>query len=328
MFSREKLIQSVYALFDNPSHKDELILELFQYQIDNNPLFRSFVASINRSMSPSNINEVSYLPISFFKSHSIRSGEWNEELIFSSSGTTGTNTSKHYVRDASIYHKVCKGIFQKAYGSLDDKIVLALLPSYLEREDSSLVHMVHYFMEESLEQNNFYLNNFEDLANKLNALKDEKVDVILFGVSFALLDFARKFEINNSNLTIIETGGMKGRAKELVRSELHAEIKKGFPLSEIHSEYGMTELLSQAYANGNEFRQNPSMHISCREIGDPFTEVKRGKTGILNIIDLANIDSISFIATEDLGRINADGSFEVLGRVDNSLARGCNLLYV
>ncbi len=328
MLSREKLIQSIYGLFNDSSHKDELILELFQYQIKNNPIFLAFVESINATKCPTTLDQLSYLPISFFKTHQLKSKIWDDKLTFSSSGTTGTNTSKHFVKDPSIYHRVSKEIFENSYGALKDKVILGLLPSYLERQDSSLVYMVNYFMEQSAEECSFYLDNFQVLKERLDQLQDTGKDIVLFGVSFALLDFAKKYKIQNTNLIIIETGGMKGRAKEMIRSSLHSEIKLGFPNASIHSEYGMTELLSQAYANGEKFETPPTMQMSCREIGDPFTEVRKGKTGILHIVDLANIDSLAFIATEDLGRCYEDQSFEVLGRADNSIARGCNLLYV
>ena len=328
MFSREKLIEAVYNLFDDPSHKDELILQLFQYQIQNNPILSLFVDSINATRCPTSLSELTYLPISFFKTHDVRTGFWDPVQVFASSGTTGDQTSKHKVRDTALYQNISKSIFEDKYGSLENKIVIGLLPSYLERSDSSLVYMVNYFMEASNAPKAFYLNNFEELHLRLKELEHEEKEIILFGVSFALLDFANNYKIPNTNLKIIETGGMKGRAKEMIRTELHAEIQKGFPYAEIHSEYGMTELLSQAYANGNLFDQCQSMHVTCREIGDPFTEVKKGKTGIINIVDLANLDSMAFIATDDLGRVHENGSFEVLGRADNSLARGCNLLYV
>ena len=327
MFSRSKLKSGIQALFDNPSHKDELIFDLFQYQLANNQLFAAFVDSINGNKSPQSLSELSFLPISFFKTHEIKSGVWEAETSFSSSGTTGTKTSKHYIQDLSWYQQISQSIFEHHYGPLNDATVLGLLPSYLERNNSSLVYMVDHFMSLTGKEKGFYLNDFQVLADELKRLKKFGGKVFLFGVSFALLDFVQQFKFDMPELTIIETGGMKGRAKEMVRNELHAEIKMGFPNSNIHSEYGMTELLSQAYANGNLFKVNPSMHIICRELGDPFAEAKEGKTGILNIVDLANIDTISFIETEDLGR--AHGSkFEVLGRVDNSMARGCNLLYI
>jgi len=282
MFLKNKLKSAIHGLFNDPTHKDELIFDLFQYQLANNQ---------------------------------------------SSSGTTGSQTSSHKVKDLSWYQSISQKIFEQQYGALSEATVLGLLPSYLERNNSSLVYMVDHFMKLTGKEKGFYLNDFSALADQLNALKSTGEKVFLFGVSFALFDFAQQYEIDMPQLHIIETGGMKGRAKEMVRSELHAEIKKGFPSSVIHSEYGMTELLSQAYANGNMFKTNPSLHVMCREIGDPFAEAKKGKTGVLNIIDLANVDTISFIATEDLGRCYDDG-FEVLGRVDNSMARGCNLLYV
>lgn len=327
MFSEHTLKSAVEGLFDNPLHKDELIFDLFQYQLANNPLFAAFVDSINGNKSPKSLSELSFLPISFFKTHAIQSGIWKPQTSFASSGTTGSKTSKHLVKDLSWYQSISRKIFESHYGSLSKATILGLLPSYLERNNSSLVYMVDHFMDLTGKGKGFYLNDFNSLSEQLYRLRKSEEKVFLFGVSFALLDFAHEHEIDMSNLCIIETGGMKGRAKEMVRSELHAAIKKGFPSSEIHSEYGMTELLSQAYANGNMFDVNPSMHVICRELGDPFAEAKKGKTGILNIVDLANVDTISFIATEDLGRQHGD-TFEVLGRVDNSMARGCNLLYV
>lgn len=327
MFSETTLKTAITGLFDNPLHKDELIFDLFQYQLANNPLFEAFVDTINGNKSPKSLSELSFLPISFFKTHAIKSGKWHEESSFASSGTTGLKTSKHLIKDLSWYKTISQKIFEQQYGSMSNATILGLLPSYLERNNSSLVYMIDHFMSLTGKKKGFYLNDFDALEAELYRLRKCKEKVFLFGVSFALLDFAQERKIDMPNLCIIETGGMKGRAKEMVRSELHAAIKEGFPSSEIHSEYGMTELLSQAYANGNLFEVNPSMHVVCRELGDPFAEAKKGKTGVINIVDLANVDTISFIATEDLGRHHGD-TFEVLGRVDNSMARGCNLLYV
>ncbi len=327
MLNREKLIEAVYHLFDDPSHKDDLILELFQYQITNNSLFRRYVETINGNIAPTRLNELTYLPISFFKTQSIKTGNWKPNLSFSSSGTTDSQTSKHYIREITMYEKVSKLIFESHFGSLKDKVILALLPSYLERTDSSLVYMVNYFMEQSLESNNFFLYDHDELHDKLISFKDSEKEIFLFGVSYALLDFAARFKIEMPNLIVVETGGMKGRRKEMVRQELHASIKYGFPNSIIQSEYGMTELLSQSYLKDNNFKAGLTKHITIREISDPFTEVKIGKTGIVNIVDLANIDSLAFIETQDLGRLHKKDQFEILGRVDNSMARGCNLMY-
>ena len=327
MSSLSKLKSAIQALFRNPSHKDELIFDLFQYQLTNNHLFASFVDAINGNKSPQSLADLSFMPISFFKSHIVQTGRWKPETSFSSSGTTGAKTSTHLIKDLSWYQDISQKIFEHQYGPLEDAIVLGLLPSYLERNNSSLVYMVDHFMALTGLPKTFYLNDFDSLYAKLKEVKNSNKKIYLFGVSFALLDFAQQYLIDLPELTIIETGGMKGRAKEMIRSELHNEIQKAFPTSQIHSEYGMTELLSQAYANGNQFKTNPTLELICREISDPFAEAKRGKTGILNIIDLANIETISFIETEDLGRCHED-SFEVLGRVDNSMARGCNLLYV
>jgi len=327
MLSTNELKSAIQGLFTNPTHKDEVIFDLFQYQLHNNQLFADFVDSVNGNKSPKSLDELTFLPISFFKSHQIQTGNWESELEFASSGTTGNKTSRHLIRASSWYQAISQDIFEQHYGVIKDSVILGLLPSYLERNNSSLVYMVDHFMKLAGSENGFFLNDFPALYDRLIELKKSNQKVFLFGVSFALLDFAKSFKVDMPQLTIIETGGMKGRAKEMVRSELHAEIKEAFPSSEIHSEYGMTELLSQAYANGHLFKTNPTLEVICREIGDPFAEAKKGKTGILNLIDLANVDTISFIETEDLGRCFNDG-FEVLGRVDHSMARGCNLLYV
>ncbi len=327
MFTSDNLKSRVLELFNDDSSKDELILDIFQYQCRNNPLLRSFVDKTGRNQNPTAINELSFLPISFFKSETIKTGSWVEERIFQSSGTTGTNTSKHFVNDLGWYHTIAQKIFQDHVCQLGDVLIVGLLPNYLERGNSSLVNMVKNFMDQSDQKPAFYLNDFEGIMHLLQAQKLANNKTILFGVSYALLDLAATNVWDDPQLTIIETGGMKGRRKEMVRSELHAEINKGFPSSPIYSEYGMTELLSQAYAKGNEFNQSKTMEVFITELNDPFYEQQPGKTGRINIIDLANIDTCAFISTDDLGRKLTDDTFQVLGRIDNSLFRGCNLLY-
>lgn len=327
MFTSDHLKSTVLELFTQDSSKDELILDIFQYQVRNNPLLRSFVDKTGRKLNPNTIQELSFLPISFFKSHEVRTGKWTEHSIFQSSGTTGLNTSRHLVKDLEWYHAIAKHIFQEHVTALGDVLILGLLPNYLERGNSSLVNMVKNFMDASNQEPAFYLNDFEGILHLLKAQKKENKNTILFGVSYALLDLATHCILDDPQLTIIETGGMKGRRKEMVRSELHTEIRQGFPSSPIYSEYGMTELLSQAYAKGNVFSMSKTMEVFISELNDPFHEQRMGKTGRINIIDLANIDTCSFISTDDLGRKITDDTFEVLGRIDNSLFRGCNLLY-
>jgi len=327
MFKSDVLKSRVLDLFKQASSKDGLILDIFQYQISNNPILRSFVDKTGRNTKPTTISEVSFLPISFFKTHEIKTGIWKEQAIFKSSGTTGLSTSRHFVKDLEWYQNIATMIFQNHVSELAEVLILGLLPHYLERGDSSLVYMVKSFMDSTDQAPAFYLDDFEGIIHLLQAQKKARKKTILFGVSYALLDLAEGNNIDDPRLTIIETGGMKGRKKEMVRTELHAEISKGFPSSPIYSEYGMTELLSQSYARGNEFKLPKTLEVFISELNDPFQEQVKGKTGRINVIDLANIDTCSFISTDDLGRMTGDQSFEVLGRIDNSLFRGCNLLY-
>jgi phenylacetate-coenzyme A ligase PaaK-like adenylate-forming protein len=252
----------------------------------------------------------------------------DNNIVFSSSGTTGNQNSRHYVKDISLYEESFFRSFEMFFGKPDDYIILALLPSYLEREGSSLIYMVDHLMQKSDHpENGFYLHEYEELSGKLQILKNQGKKVILIGVSFALLDMAERHPLDFPDLVIIETGGMKGRRQELVREELHNRLKKAFSVDRICSEYGMTELLSQAYSMGEGlFMTPPWMKILIRDTNDPFTLIADGRTGGINVIDLANIHSCSFIATQDLGKMNKDGRFEVLGRFDNSDVRGCNLM--
>ena len=267
--------------------------------------------------------------MSLFKSHLVQTGEWQPALIFSSSGTTGASTSRHAVRSSEWYNRVSTDIFESFYGSLSNWTILALLPSYLERGGSSLIHMVSSFIEASgnASHSGFFLNDFGSLSDRLQECRREHRQTLLIGVSYALLDLAESFPQDLSGITVMETGGMKGRRREITRSELHDQLIAALNLEVIHSEYGMTELFSQAYALGNgRFRPGFSMRVLPRQITDPLEAEALGRTAALNIVDLANIDTCSFIATDDLGRCFPDGSFEVLGRLDGSDIRGCNLL--
>ena len=313
-----------------------LALEMFRYQYTYNPLYKTFVDSFK--LDPGSVGspeKIPFLPIEFFKTHRVITGERKEEIIFSSSGTTGSVQSKHYVSDVSIYETSFRKGFELVYGDVKDYAVFALLPSYLEREGSSLIYMVNDLMGRSNNgHSGFYQGKEEELRGWLRLrehfLKQPEQagkKNILLGVSYALLDFIEKEKMSVDNTIIMETGGMKGRRKEMVREELHGILCERFGVSEIHSEYGMTELLSQAYSKGKGiFHAPPWMRVLIRDTEDPFHFLGTGRTGGINVIDLANINSCCFIATQDLGRANADGSFEVLGRFDNSDVRGCNLL--
>jgi phenylacetate-coenzyme A ligase PaaK-like adenylate-forming protein len=269
------------------------------------------------------------LPIQFFKSQSIQTGQWQPEAVFTSSGTTGQQTSRHLVRSLDAYLNNAVSGFESFYGQAEDWVVLALLPSYLEREGSSLVAMAERLISLSkYQESGFFLHDFDTLKEILLACKRNQHKILLLGVSFALLDFAAHTPLDLSGITIMETGGMKGRRKELTREELHQQLKEAFGVSVVHSEYGMTELFSQAYATSGDmlFRPAKTMRVFATEINDPFGLAAHGKTGVLNVVDLANLDTCSFIQTEDLGRVHADGSFEILGRLDAAELRGCNLM--
>ncbi|MCF6365910.1 MAG: acyltransferase [Bacteroidales bacterium] len=306
-------------------------LEVFEYQLGADGVYRSYIKKLNINISQiKHYKDIPFLPIDFFKTHKIISSEREIQTTFRSSGTTGMSTSEHHIPDLKIYEESFIKTFELFYGNPEQYTFLALLPSYSERNDSSLIYMVEKLMQISNKKGNeYYLYNHEELFEKLSELENRKQKTILFGVSFALLDFFEKFKISLKNTTIIETGGMKGRKKEIVREELHRIIKNATGLKQIHSEYGMTELLSQAYAKQeNKYITPPWMKILIRDTNDPFDLLPQGKSGGINIIDLANIYSCSFIETKDLGKIHKDNSFEVLGRFDNSDVRGCNLMVI
>ncbi len=308
---------------------EEKALAIFRMQYTENPVYREFCGYLDKNPADVlHLTDIPFLPIGFFKSKEIISEEKKSEIIFTSSGTTGSLTSKHLVSDLHVYEKSFRKTFSHFYGDISEYCVLALLPSYLEREGSSLIYMVDDLIKKSgHEKSGFYLNNLESLKDQLVQLEAAGTKTLLIGVSFALLDMAENHPINLQHTIVMETGGMKGRRKELIREELHHILKSSFGVPQIHSEYGMTELLSQAYSKGNgRFETPPWMKIMIRDTEDPMTYQPTGKTGGMNIIDLANINSCAFIATQDLGKVYSDGSFEILGRFDHSDVRGCNLM--
>ncbi|MGB5497463.1 MAG: acyl transferase [Maribacter sp.] len=308
---------------------ESIALDIFRFQIDKNPIYGAFCDYLGRTKNNiTSFEEIPFLPIAFFKSKKVVSSKKLEQAIFSSSGTTGHITSKHYVTDIALYEKSYLKGFELFYGDVSDYCVLAILPSYLERKGSSLIYMVDDLIKKSNNKDSgFYLDDIDVLVDKLIRLDCQGEKVLLIGVSFALLDLVEKHRLNLNNTIVMETGGMKGRRKELIREALHDILKKGFGTKSIHSEYGMTELLSQAYSLGNGiFKSPPWMKILIRDTEDPLSLQEIGKTGGVNVIDLANINSCSFIATQDLGKKYNDERFEILGRFDNSDIRGCNLM--
>ena len=323
------LSETIFTI-QNDKDFEKTALRVFKHQYVNCLVYQRFCNLLGVTQSSvKNSKEIPFLPIEFFKQESIVSSPTNVQQVFTGSGTTASVTSKHYVTDLNIYETSFRKAFRHFYGNITDYTILALLPSYLEREGSSLVYMADKLIEESAQPaSGFYLDETEKLVKTLKQLTKQNKKVLLIGVSFALLDIAENNHISlNNNTIIMETGGMKGRRKEIIREELHHILKKGFNVTHIHSEYGMTELLSQAYSKGEGvFYCPPWMRLSVRDPEDALTSIENGKTGGVNIIDLANINSCSFIATQDLGKIYDDGSFEILGRFDNSDIRGCNLM--
>lgn len=314
---------------NSPETFNSVALKVFQFQFENNPVYRSFCDLLFKHPSDiHHIKDIPFLPIQFFKSHQVVSSTQKPEVIFTSSGTTGSITSKHFVTDIELYTQSFVKGFELQYGNISNYVVLALLPSYLEREGSSLIYMADYFIKNSPHpESNFYLNNHQELYETLQTLESQEKKTLLIGVSFALLDFIEQYQMRLKHTMVMETGGMKGRRKDILRKELHQRLTAGFGVETIHSEYGMTELLSQAYSKGNGlFECPPWMHILIRDPEDALHILPNNKTGGINIIDLANINSCAFIATQDLGFKNDTSLFEVTGRFDNSDIRGCNLM--
>lgn len=326
-FEREQLEQRLRQI----EHQDfeELALAVFRFQASYNDVYASYLSLIGRRPEATHrLEDIPFLPIQLFKTHTIKTGHWRPETTFSSSGTTGETTSRHYVKSLAAYAENARRGFEHFYGSLERFCLLALLPSYLERRGSSLVYMAKRFIEWSnCEQSGFFLHDLHELNDKLRTSKASGKAVLLLGVSFALWELAERYPQDLNGCIIMETGGMKGRRREITRTDLHQILKSAFNVRDIHSEYGMTELLSQAYSKGEGlYYPSPTMRVQTREITDPLTRQSIGKTGVINIIDLANLDTISFIATEDLGKVYSDGSFEILGRLDAGDLRGCNLM--
>lgn len=321
----------ISQIFD-PNEKiqfENLALQVFRHQSVKCSTYGNYLYQLG--INPKSINyfdQIPFLPIQFFKSQKIISTNKKIDKVFLSSGTTEKVQSRHYVSDLNIYKQSYLTGFEKFYGNIKDYTILALLPSYLERNGSSLIFMVDDLIKKSKSiDSGFYLNDLESLSNKLIQLNERNQKVLLIGVSYALLDLVNKYKFHLKNTIVMETGGMKGRRKEMIREELHQLLSKGFGVDKIHSEYGMTELLSQAYSKGNGiFETPPWMRVLIRDPEDPLSILAHSKTGGLNIVDLANINSCSFIATQDLGKTNANGAFEILGRFDNSDIRGCNLM--
>lgn len=317
-------------IFNINSAKDfeHLAIEVFRFQHENVQVYRDFCDLLRCDPTEiKSLEEIPFLPIQFFKTHAIIAAEMKSETIFTSSGTTGMTTSRHLVGDLDIYQKSFTEGFQREYGSPADYVILALLPSYLEREGSSLIFMVESLIEESHNSySGFYLYEMDSLIEKLDFLESKKQKTLLIGVSYALLDLIKLKKFKLKHTIVMETGGMKGRRKEMIKEELHEVLKKGFGVEKIHSEYGMTELLSQAYSKGDGmFSCPPWMKVLTRDPEDAQTYITK-KTGGINVIDLANLYSCSFVATQDLGKVGKDGAFEIMGRFDTSDIRGCNLM--
>ncbi|MEQ9405498.1 MAG: acyl transferase [Cyclobacteriaceae bacterium] len=307
----------------NPENFESRCLEVFNYQFHECPPYTNYCNFLGKN--PNNVkslHQIPFLPIEFFKTHEVRSGKWKETKAFKSSGTTKTGRSVHFVKDLAFYKRLSKYTFEHSIGSLSGFQLLALLPSYQQRGNSSLIEMVDFFIQSSKSESGYFLESGEELLNQLNKKETKK---LLIGVSYALLDLAENHPQPLENILIMETGGMKGRRKELTREDLHKRLRDAFEVESVYSEYGMTELMSQAYGKNGAFEFPKWARVLIRDINDPFCYLKDNHTGGINVIDLANLDSCSFIETKDVGR-TSKSAFEVLGRFDNSDVRGCNLL--
>ena len=322
-------IEGLFRIQD-PSEFERMALELFCHQAEHNKVYATYLDMLKIQVeSIHELDDIPFLPIEFFKSHQVVTGAWKSEVVFHSSGTSSDVVSKHQIKELSVYRNSFISGFRVAYGAPEGYIILCLLPNYADNPNSSLIYMADELIKLSgQELSGYYLNQDDDLHKALKAgLKSDK-KVLLLGVSYALLDLAERRDLPDMEKVIVmETGGMKGNRKEMVKEELHRALKSGFGVSEIHSEYGMSELLSQAYSKGDGiFTCPPWMRVAARDVNDPLKQIGLGRSGGLNIIDLANVHSCAFIATQDLGKVYADGSFELLGRYDHSDIRGCNLL--
>lgn len=307
-------------------------LELFRFQAENNPVYKQYLSALScQPASIKRLEEVPFMPIDFFKQHTVKSGQWESQEVFESSGTTGQQRSRHHLQDRAFYQQVSRQAFERFYGPLEDYHFFALLPSYLERSNSSLVAMMDHFIAQSgSSYSGFYLDNYEELlVNIQKARQEGRRKLLLIGVTFALLELAENDNCDLHDVIVMETGGMKGRRKEMIRAELHEVLQQSFNIRQVHAEYGMTELLSQAYSKKQGFFDVPPwMKVLFRDLNDPYCICKDLRQGGLNVVDLANIHSCAFIETQDIGRQSPAGGFEVLGRFDNADIRGCNLLVV
>ncbi|MGO1245100.1 acyl transferase [Sphingobacterium sp. JB170] len=322
------MLEQVFSI-ESQADFERTCLDVFRHQYAHNNIYRQYADYVKKGVEAVHtINEIPFLPIEFFKTQTVYSSSKDPKITFHSSGTTGSLTSKHLVADLNWYEESFKKCFSTFYGDAQDIAILALLPSYLERSGSSLIYMVDDLIHQSNQsESGYFLYNHQDLYQTLLALHEKGTKTILMGVTYALLDFCENYTLNFPELIVMETGGMKGKRKEMIRPELHQILCTGFGVSQIHSEYGMTELLSQGYSTGQGVFRTPQwMKIRIRDTNDPFTYLADGKTGAINVIDLANYNSCAFIATQDLGKHRPDDSFEILGRFDNSDIRGCNLL--
>jgi len=326
--SHASLIERIFSLEDNGDF-DALALDIFRHQFFHNKVYRWFCEALKKNpFNVKTLSQVPFLPVSFFQQHRVVAFDATEERTFTSSGTAGSTPSKHYVFDTGIYESSFLRAFRRFYGEPSDYCILALLPGYLERSSSSLIYMVDALIGlTGCPHSGFYLYDLAALADKLQQLHDKGQRIMLIGVSFALLDLAEKHPVRIPSAIVMETGGMKGRRRELVREELHQTLMEAFAVNTIHSEYGMTELFSQAYSKGQGlFECPPWMRVLIRDPNDPLSLLPEGRSGGINVIDLANIHTCSFLATQDLGKIHPNGQFEVLGRFDHSDVRGCNLM--
>ncbi len=329
-FVASMLTAKIFNISSKSNFK-KVALDVFRFQAKNNAVYAQFLKHLHVSVEKvQQLEEIPFLPIQFFKSHKVVASKKKIQEVFLSSGTTGNKTSKHYVVEPALYQKSYTKGFESFFGSVKDFAILALLPNYLERKGSSLVYMMQDLIHQSQNTaSGFFLNNEAELAKKLQKLDKNGQKTLLIGVSYALLDLIEKQKFDLKNTIVMETGGMKGRRKEMIREELHTVLCNGFGVEKIYSEYGMTELLSQAYSKGDGlFTTPPWMKILIRDTEDALTIQPNGTSGAINVIDLANINSCSFIATDDLGKLYQNNTFEILGRFDHADIRGCNLLLI
>ena len=329
MLTEKEIVKQIFEI-KTENDFNSVALTIFNYQYLNNPVYKEFINNLSIEISTINhYSQIPFLPIEFFKSKEVVCNTISENAIcFTSSGTTKQITSNHYVNDITVYETSFLKGFQQFYGNADDYCILALLPNYLERTGSSLVYMFDKLIKDSNHPNSgFYLNNIDELIHTIEKLKHKKQKTLLLGVTYALLDLADRNIKLSDDFIVMETGGMKGKRKEMIKEELYTVLKDNLNVNTIHSEYGMTELLSQAYSKGNGmFECQPWMKVLIRDTNDPFYYYSNEKSGGVNVIDLANIYSCSFIETKDLGKIHVNGTFEIIGRFDNSDIRGCNLM--